>query len=62
MIRSATVMAILSAASVVLRPVLRNQFVKNVRYDHIVADVLVADGGQAADPALFFTSLGLRGE
>jgi len=41
---------------------LRGQLVENVRYDRVVADLLVARGGQSADPALFYTSVGLEPE
>lgn len=41
---------------------LRRQFVENRRYDRIVADLLVATGGDEAGPALFYTSLGVKPE
>jgi hypothetical protein len=41
---------------------LRGQFVENMRYDRVVADLLVATGGGQAGPALFFTALELKPE
>jgi hypothetical protein len=41
---------------------LRRQFVDNRRYDRIVADLLVATGGDEAGPALFYTALGVKPE
>lgn len=41
---------------------LRRQFVENRRYDRIVADLLVATGGDESGPALFFTAVGLKPE
>jgi len=41
---------------------LRTQFASNMRYDRIVADLLVANGGGDAGPALYFTSLELAPE
>ena len=41
---------------------LRRQFVDNRRYDRIVADLLVATGGDEAGPALFYTTLGVKPE
>ncbi len=41
---------------------LRRQFVENRRYDRIVADLLVATGGDEAGPALFYTALGVKPE
>ncbi len=41
---------------------LRRQFVDNRRYDRVVADLLVATGGDEAGPALFYTALGVKPE
>jgi uncharacterized protein DUF1549/uncharacterized protein DUF1553 len=41
---------------------LRRQFVDNRRYDRIVADLLVATGGDESGPALFYTALGVKPE
>lgn len=41
---------------------LRNQFVKNLRYDNLVAEFLVATGDGASGPALYYTSLELAPE
>lgn len=38
---------------------LRNQFVKNLRYDNLVAEFLVATGDGTSGPALYYTSLEL---
>lgn len=39
---------------------LRRQFVLRRRYDRIVADLLVATGGDQSGPALFYTALGVK--
>jgi hypothetical protein len=39
---------------------LRRQFADNKRYDQVVADLLVASGGDESGPALFYTSLGVK--
>jgi hypothetical protein len=39
---------------------LRRQFVDNRRYDRIVADLLVATGGDESGPALFYTTVGVK--
>ncbi len=41
---------------------LRRQFVDNRRYDRIVADLLVATGGDESGPALFYTTVGVKPE
>lgn len=41
---------------------LREQFVNNMRYDRIVADFLVSEGGDEIGPALFYTSQELQPE
>ena len=41
---------------------LRRQFADNRRYDRVVADLLVATGGDEAGPALFYTAVGLKPE
>jgi hypothetical protein len=41
---------------------LRNQFVKNLRYDNLVAEFLVATGDGTSGPALYYTSLELAPE
>ncbi len=41
---------------------LRRQFVANRRYDRVVADLLVATGGDESGPALFYTAVGLKPE
>lgn len=41
---------------------LRDEFVANKRYDNMVADLLVATGGNETGPALFYTSLNLKPE
>jgi hypothetical protein len=41
---------------------LRQKFVENLRYDNLVADLLVATGGGDAGPALYYTSLELAPE
>ncbi len=41
---------------------LRRQFVENRRYDRLVADLLVATGGDESGPALFYTAVGLKPE
>jgi hypothetical protein len=41
---------------------LRRQFVDNRRYDRVVADLLVATGGDESGPALFYTAVGLKPE
>ena len=41
---------------------LRRQFADNKRYDQIVAELLVATGGDESGPALFYTALGLKPE
>ncbi|MGD9722882.1 MAG: DUF1549 and DUF1553 domain-containing protein [Pirellulales bacterium] len=41
---------------------LRRQFADNRRYDRIVADLLVATGGDESGPALFYTAVGLKPE
>jgi hypothetical protein len=42
---------------------LRDQFTRNVRYDNVVADLLVARGsGRQVGPALFYTALDLKPE
>ncbi|MEO2009986.1 MAG: DUF1549 and DUF1553 domain-containing protein [Pirellulaceae bacterium] len=41
---------------------LRNQFVKNLRYDNLVAEFLVATGDGTSGPALYYTSLEMKPE
>ena len=41
---------------------LRQQFADNLRYDRLVADFLVATGGEQYGPALYYTSLELQPE
>ena len=41
---------------------LRQQFAANLRYDRLVADLLVATGGGSGGPALYFTALDLAPE
>lgn len=41
---------------------LRQQFAAGARYDHIVADLLVATEGNRSGPALFYTALQLKPE
>jgi hypothetical protein len=41
---------------------LRQRFVENVRYDNLVAELLVASDGGEAGPALYYTSLDLSPE
>lgn len=41
---------------------LRRQFVDRKRYDRIVADLLVATGGDESGPALFYTAVGVKPE
>ena len=41
---------------------LRRQFVDNRRYDRVVADLLIATGGDESGPALFYTALGVKPE
>jgi hypothetical protein len=41
---------------------LRRQFVENRRYDRVVADLLVATGGDQSGPALFYTALRVKPE
>lgn len=41
---------------------LRDQFIQNARYDNLVADLLVASGGEESGPAFFYTSLELKPE
>jgi len=41
---------------------LRRQFARNMRYDRIVSDFLVATGGGESGPALYYTSLELKPE
>ncbi len=48
------------AGVVGLQTWLRRQFIENRRYDRIVADLLVATGGDESGPALFYTSVGLK--
>jgi hypothetical protein len=51
-----------TAGLVGLQNWLRRQFVDNRRYDRVVADLLVATGGDASGPALFYTAVGLKPE
>jgi hypothetical protein len=41
---------------------LRTEFAKNARYDHLVADLLVATGAARQGPGLFFTAFDLKPE
>jgi hypothetical protein len=41
---------------------LRGQFAKNLRYDQLVADLLVATGASQAGPGLFYTAYDLKTE
>lgn len=41
---------------------LRSQFMNRLRYDRLVADLLVATGGGESGPALYYTSLELKPE
>lgn len=41
---------------------LRNQFLKNLRYDNLVAEFLVATGDGTSGPALYYTSLEMKPE
>ena len=51
-----------AAGLVGLQNWLRRQFVANRRYDRVVADLLVATGGDESGPALFYTAVGLKPE
>jgi hypothetical protein len=51
-----------TAGLVGLQNWLRRQFVVNRRYDRVVADLLVATGGDESGPALFYTAVGLKPE
>lgn len=51
-----------TAGLVGLQKWLRKEFVDNRRYDRLVADLLVATGGDESGPALFYTAVGLKPE